>query len=186
VVYTDHSIPRRPGAAARETETAELAPLDGFTVSDRDTALAYAIASGRERNLAWRARALAMLQTAEREHPEDSEVLLYLAEIYRNTDQPDRAIPLYQRAMHIDPSQVTASVGLGGIFMERGQFAEAIPLWEDALAKNSGLELVRSNLAMAYWRMGDAVSAERHLVKAVALSPAFAPASDLLRKLRQH
>jgi hypothetical protein len=185
VVYTDHSIPRRPRPAAQQPEAAELAPFDGFTVSDRDTALAYAIAAGRERNSAWRARALAMLQKAEREPPDDSEVLLYLAELYRNADQPDRAIPLYQRAMRIDPSQVTASVGLGGIFMERGQFADAIPLWEDALAKNSGLELVRTNLAMAYWRTGDLVSAERHLVKAVALSPAFTPASDLLKKLRQ-
>jgi hypothetical protein len=185
VVYTDHSIPRRPRPAARQSEAVELAPFEGFTVSDRDTALAYAIAAGRERNPAWRARALAMLQKAEREHPDDSEVLLYLAELYRTGDQPDIAIPLYQHAMRIDPSQVTASVGLGGILMERSQFAEAIPLWEDALAKNSGLELVRSNLAMAYWRTGDLVSAERHLVKAVSLSPAFAPASDLLKKLRQ-
>jgi tetratricopeptide (TPR) repeat protein len=113
------------------------------------------------------------------------EVLLYLAELYRNGDQPDLAIPLYQRAIRLSPEQVTASVGLGGIMMERGQYAEAIRLWENALSKNAGLELVRVNLAMAYWRTGDIRSAERHLVKAVDLSPGFAPAADLLRQLRQ-
>jgi tetratricopeptide (TPR) repeat protein len=70
--------------------------------------------------------------------------------------------------------------------MERGQYADAIRLWEDALAKNAGLELVRVNLAMAYWRTGNQRSAEAHLVKAVELSPGFAPAADLLRQLRRN
>ena len=126
-----------------------------------------------------------MLQKAERESPEDVEVLLYLAELYRNGDKPDLAIPLYQRAIMLSPEQVTASVGLGGILMERGQYADAIRVWEDALAKNAGLELVRVNLAMAYWRTGNLLSAEAHLVKAVDLSPGFAPAVDLLRQLRR-
>ena len=185
VVYTDHSIPRRPRAAAAQVAAVELRPFDGFTVSDRDTALAYAIMAGRDRSPELRTRALAMLQKAEREHPDDSEALLYLAELYRGGDQADLAMPLYQRALRLDPAQLTALVGLAGIFVQRGQYTEAIPLWEDALAKNSGLELVRTNLAMAYWRTGDLVSAERHLVKAVALSPAFAPAADLLKRLRQ-
>lgn len=87
--------------------------------------------------------------------------------------------------MRLSSEQVTASVGLGGILMERGQYSDAIRLWEDALAKNAGLELVRVNLAMAYWRSGNLRSAETHLVKAVDLSPGFAPAADLLRQLRR-
>jgi len=87
--------------------------------------------------------------------------------------------------MRLDPTQVTASAGLGAILMERGRAAEAIPLWEDALAKSPGLVLVRTNLAMAYLRTGDAAAAERHLVKAVELSPAFAAPADLLRRVRE-
>ena len=186
VVYTDHSIPRRTRAAAPvERSTPELAPFAGFTASERDLGLAYAIAAPRERTGDYRSRALAMLQKAERASPDDTEVLLYLAELYRNGGQADLAVPLYRRAIQLDPAQVTASVGLGGILMERGQFAGAIPLWEDALAKNSGLELVRTNLAMAYWRTGDTAAAEKHLVKAMQLSPAFTPAADLLKRLRR-
>ena len=139
----------------------------------------------RESGSLYKSRARDLLQKVARESPEDVEVLLYLAEIYRNGDQPDLAIPLYHRAIRLSPEQVTASVGLGGILMERRQYAEAIRLWEDALAKNAGLEMVRVNLAMAYWRTGDLHSAESHLVKAVDLSPGFAPAADLLRQLQR-
>ncbi len=110
--------------------------------------------------------------------------MVYLAELYRNGGQEEKAIPLYRRAMELDPTQVTAPVGLGGILMERGQYAEAIRLWQDALAKNGGLELVRINMALAQWRSGDLHAAERSLAKAVELSPGFATPVELLQKLR--
>ena len=121
----------------------------------------------------------------ERNSPDDAEVLLYLAEIYRNTGQEDRAIPLYRRAMRLDPAQVTASVGLGGILFERGDDREAIPLWQDALSKNSGLVMVGTNLAMAQWRSGDRAAAESTLRKVIDLSPGFQPARDLLKRFQE-
>ena len=87
--------------------------------------------------------------------------------------------------MRLDAAQVTASVGLGGIRMQRGEYREAIRLWEDALAKNSGLPLVRINLAQAQWRIGDLRSAESNLEKAVELNPGFAAAVELLERVRQ-
>ncbi|HTS29754.1 MAG TPA: tetratricopeptide repeat protein [Bryobacteraceae bacterium] len=183
VVFTDHSIPRRPRVTpAAAPANAELVPFWGGEASTRDLALAYAIVGQRER--AYQPRARELLEKAVRESPDDVEVLLYLAELYRNSDQPAPAIPLYERAIRLSPEQVTASVGLGGILMERGQYPDAIRLWEDALEKNAGLLLVRVNLALAYLKTGDRRSAEMHLVKAVDLSPGFAPAADLLRRLR--
>jgi len=179
VVYTDHSIPRRPRIeSASPAAEVELVPFGGGPAPERDLALAYGITARRD-------RALPLLELAAREAPDDVEVLLYLAELYRNGDQPDRAIPLYQRAIRLDPAQVTASVGLGGILMERGQNREAARLFQDALSKNAGLVLVRTNLAMAQWKAGDLRSAETSLMKAVELSPGFAAARDLLAKLRQ-
>jgi Tfp pilus assembly protein PilF len=183
VVYTDHSIPRRPRPAGAPIAT-ELVAFPGYSTDPRDLALAYAISAARQdRTAVERPRAQSMLEVALRDHPDDPELLLYLAEIYRNTGKPDQAIPLYQRAMRLDPAQLTASVGLGGILMERSQFADAIPLWEDALAKDAGLVLVRTNLAMAYWQSGDLQSAERHLRKAIELAPGLAAPADLLKKL---
>jgi Flp pilus assembly protein TadD len=70
--------------------------------------------------------------------------------------------------------------------MERGNFAEAVRLWTDALGKNAGLELVRLNLAVALLSLGNRDAAEVNLRKALSLNPAFTPAIDLLQKLAPH
>jgi Tfp pilus assembly protein PilF len=186
VVYTDHSIPRRLRVgAAPASPSADLVVFAGARAESRDLALAYGILASRTQTAADRARALTALEQAAHDAPGDVEVMVYLAELYRNGGQDERAIPLYRSAMEIDPTQVTAPVGLGGILMERGQYAEAIRLWQNALAKNAGLELVRINMALAQWRSGDLQAAERSLAKAVELSPGFATPVELLQKLRQ-
>lgn len=186
VIYTDHSIPRRPRSGdAAPAGNEELVAFGGGTASPRDVAMAYGIAASQTQDAALRARAMAMLEETERSSPDDVEVLLYLAELYRNGNWEESAIPLYQRAILLDPSQVTASVGLGAILMERGQFSQAVRLWEDALSKNGGLELVRINMALAQWRSGDLRAAETTLLKAVTLNPGFAAPVDLLGKLRE-
>ncbi len=190
VVYTDHSIPRRPRtlrepAAPAAGRATDLAVFAGAHAEPRDTALAYGILASRTQTVADRARALTALEQAAIDAPDDVDVIVYLAELYRNGGQEEKAIPLYRRALSLDPSQVTAMVGLGGILMERAQYAEAIRLWQDALSRNAGLELVRINMALAQWRSGDLPAAERTLTKAVELNPGFATPADLLQKLRE-
>jgi len=177
VVYTDHSIPRRPRLAEAQQPLDELIAFAGTEASERDLALAYGIVASRQD------RTQRLLEAAAKGSPGDTEVLVSLAEIYRANGNYERAIPLYRRAIELDPAQLTAPVGLGGILFERGQFAEAIQLWQNALTKNSGLVLVATNLAMAQWRTGDRLGAEATLRKVIGLSPAFAPARDLLQKL---
>ena len=184
VVYTDHSIPRRPRApAGTPAGDADLIPFANMPASARDTAVAYAIAAGHPGSDAFRQRALRLLEQAGHDSPNDSEVLLYLAEMYRNGGRGEDAVPLYRRAMALDHGQVTASVGLGGLLFERGEFAGAIRLWQDALSKNGGLVLVGTNLAMAQWRTGDLPSAAATLRRLIGLSPGFQPPHDLLQRL---
>ncbi len=180
VVYTDHSIPRRPRAAIAVSAAAksELVRFGGGTATSRDLGLAYAIAGDP-------ARARPLLEAAERSDPEDVEVLVYLAEIYRTNQEGARAEPLYRRALRLSPSQVSAEVGLGAVLMERGASAEAIRLWEDAASRNPGLVLMRTNLAMAQWGAGNRQGAEGTLRQVIALSPGFQPAADLLKRLQQ-
>ena len=189
VVLTDHSIPRRPSrkpATLPAVSETALTTFDGIPASLRDQALAYAIAALGKTSGPDRTRAVPLLERTTRENPDDVEVLLYLAEIYRNDGKNDLARPLYQRAILLDPGQATASVGLGGVLMESGEYREAIRLWTDALSKNAGLELVRLNLSMAFLKIGDRTSAEFHLRKALDLNPAFAPARELLKKLQDN
>lgn len=177
VVYTDHSLPRRPRKPASPNRNADLVPFRGGGATDRDLGLAYAIANQPE-------RAVKLLESAERTAPNDPEVLVYLAEIYRNRSQEDRAAPLYERALRQDPSQLQALVGLGAIRLAQGRTGEATRLWSDALSRNPGLDLTRTNLAMAQWRNGDREAALATLRKGIELSPGFRPAKDLLERLR--
>jgi predicted Zn-dependent protease len=187
VVLTDHSIPRRPRthSGAANPPDAGLIPFDGSTPKTRDLALAYAIAAVGKTSGPDRDRALSLLESSVRQNPDDSESLLYLAEIYRTAGEGERAIPLYRRAIQLDPVQATASVGLGGVLMERGDLVHAIPLFRDALSKNAGLQLVRMNLAVALWRTGDRAGAESILREGIALNPAYAPARELLTRISQ-
>jgi cytochrome c-type biogenesis protein CcmH/NrfG len=140
----------------------------GGTASKRDLGLAYAIVGDRE-------RARPLLEAALGDDPE---VLVYLAGIDRS-----RAEELYRRALRLAPGDVSALVGLGAIVFERGDRAAAIRLWRDAAARNPGLVLTRTNLAMAQWQSGDRDGARVTLEQVIALSPAFQPAVDLLRRL---
>jgi tetratricopeptide (TPR) repeat protein len=177
VVYTDHSIPRRPRRPVAPNRNADLVPFGGGRATDRDLGLAYAIAGQPE-------RALKLLEAAERSAPDDVEVLVYLAEIYRNRNLEARAAPLYERALRLDGTQLGALVGLGGVRLQQGRAAEAIALWRDALTRNPGLDLTRTNLAMAEWQTGDREAAMVTLEKGLELSPGFRAAADLLKRLR--
>ena len=185
VVYTDHSIPRRPRGKSRPLPAtdAEFVPFDGAPAAPRDLALAHAQAAVGKTAGPDRQRAIALLESVAGES-RDPEVLVSLAEIYRNDGKNTLARPLYQRTLAIDPQNATAMVGLGGVLMEAGDPAGAIPLWTRALSKNAGLELVRLNLALALWQTGDHDAALRNLETALEINPAFAPARDLLRKLQ--
>jgi cytochrome c-type biogenesis protein CcmH/NrfG len=185
-VFADHSIPRRPrGKAANPAALSDagLVPFDGSAPASRDLALAYAIAAIGKSGGADHTRALGLLERAAREAPDDVEVLVSLAEIYRNDGKNLLALPLYERAIALDPAQVTASVGLGGIMMERGDYAAAVELWKDALSKNAGLQLVRLNFALALWKTGRHDAAEANLKKALELNPAFVPSRELADQL---
>jgi hypothetical protein len=184
VVITDHSIPRRVRAVGHPESDAggELRAFDG-TPAARDVALAYAYAALGESGGTYRAKAQVLLEQAAAESPKDVDVIVSLAEIYRNNGQSEAAHPLYVRALALDSGQLTALAGLGAIAMERGHYAEAIELWTHALARNSGLLLVRLNLALAQWKAGDRTGAEANLRKALEISPAFAPARKALEQL---
>ena len=73
----------------------------------------------------------------------------------------------------MDKSQYAAAAALGAYAMQRGNVAEAIRFWQEALALNPAMTLVRVNLAKALLRAGNPGEAERlgvdvELVLAVA------------------
>jgi predicted CXXCH cytochrome family protein len=184
VVYTDHSIRRRVVPKVEDVDyNFTLIPFAGARVDARDEGIAYAMVGQH-------ARAFDILKRSVSLESSDAEALLYLADLYnRDIDSShkrdrDRAIPLYERAIQLDPTQLTGSVSLGAIRMEQGQLDDAIRHWTDALRKNPALVLVRFNLARALVSTRRRAEAEQVLEGALKFNPAFQPAREALKVLR--
>ena len=186
-VYTDHSIPRRAGAPAREPVSSQqvLTPFGSSTASDRDLGLAYAFIVEGERNPVYEARAFELLRTAVAQQANDIPALVQLAHLYGYRGQEDRAIVLYENAAHADPNQVVAATNLGTYLMKKGRADEAMRLWSDVLARSPGLEIARMNLALARRLTGDSKSAEQILKDGLDLNPGATGMRKLLNQLHQ-
>ena len=189
VVFTDHSIRRKPSASgAAPASDAELVPYPSYTASSnpittRDLALAYALVALRDRKTADRERAFRLLRQAAEQGTADAQALAYLAEFYRDAKDDAHALPIYQQVWRMDKSQYAAAAALGAYQMQSGNLTEAIQLWREALALNPAMTLVRVNLAKALIRTGNSSEAKITLEKALQFHPASPEARDLLSQI---
>ncbi|PWU08577.1 MAG: hypothetical protein C5B51_07685, partial [Terriglobia bacterium] len=185
VVFTDHSIRRRPAQSSASTPAADadLAPFGGGEAEARDTGLAYAMLGLREQNDTYRQRGFRLLQEAASRGTADSLALAYLAEFYRDRKDDAHALPLYEQSWRMDPGQSPVAAALGAYQMQRDNLQEAIRWWKQALAINPALLLVRVNLATALMRTGHLDEAQATLRKALEFNPSFQEARDLLNRI---
>jgi Flp pilus assembly protein TadD len=184
VVFTDHSIRRKPaGAGMAPASDSALAPYPSYTATTRDLALAYAVVALRDHNTADRERAFPLLKQAAAQGIADAQALAYLAEFYRDAKDDAHALPLYRQVWRMDKSQYAAAAALGAYQMQRGNLAEAIQLWREALALNPAMILVRVNLAKALLRTGNPGAARAELDQALQFNPASPEARALLSQI---
>ena len=174
VVFTDHSLPRRPMPnRAAPSVDADLEPYGGGQASARDLGLAYAMVALREGNTVYRERAFRLLQEAVAQGARDAQTLLYLAQFYRDRNDDAHARPLYEEVWRMDREQYAAGAALGAYQMQAGNLEEAIRLWNQTLAISPALVLVRQNLATALLRTGHPDQAQQVLRKALELTRQF-------------
>jgi tetratricopeptide (TPR) repeat protein len=184
VVFTDHAIRRRPRPPGGSLPAnADLVPFGGGAASPRDLGLAYAMLGSREQNAVYIERAFQLLQQAEASGHADAPALAYLAEFYRDRKDDAHALPLYEEAWRRDTTQYAVAAALGAYEMQRGNVEQAIRFWNQALAINPAMVLVRTNLAIALLRTGHADQAQATLQKALELRPSLREARDLLNRI---
>lgn len=172
VVFTDHSIPRRPRVASKAA--VKLIPFPGSRAGEREIFLAEAQRALRDNTAA---------PTAPSN--DDAEVLVYRAELHKRANEYEKAVPLYEAALARDANQVTAHAALGAIAMERGDAAGAARHWRNALARSPGLPLVRMNLALALLELGRKPEAAREIDEVIRRSPALDAAYKLRERIRR-
>jgi tetratricopeptide (TPR) repeat protein len=184
VIFTDHSIRKRPQAESELAQAdAELAPFGGGPASTRDLGLAYAMLALREGVAAYRELGFRLLQQAAVQGTADVKAQAYLAEFYRDRGVDGPALRLYQKVWQMDQSQYAAAAALGAYQMQGGNLEQAIRFWNQGLAINPAMVLVRINLAKALLRTGHADQAEAVLRKALEFNPSFQEARDLLKQI---
>lgn len=88
----------------------------------------------------------------------------------------DEAIKSYQAALAVDERHVNARNGLAALYAEKGDYAQAIPLWraltdKATMASGPSTAFLFNNLGYAYLLSGDYNNAQAALEKACLLDP---------------
>jgi Flp pilus assembly protein TadD len=81
------------------------------------------------------------------------------------------AVPLYGRALQLNPEGIEAKVGLGQSFLSLGAGDEAAAQFRDVLAKHGGDTVARRGLASALLSMGQASLAVNQLATVLETDP---------------
>ncbi|MBI2687051.1 MAG: tetratricopeptide repeat protein [Acidobacteria bacterium] len=160
VVYTDHSIARRPGTSARDRV---LQVFRGMKAGDRDWALAQP------------SRSVPLLEKLALNG--DAAVLVQLAQQY---DAAGLGAAPYQRALKLDPDNATAQANLGIYRIRAGRVRDALDLWRSAFDRNPSMIGAGLNLATGQLQAGDRPGALTTLGRILQFHPDNAQARQLL------
>jgi tetratricopeptide (TPR) repeat protein len=117
------------------------------------------------------------LATAEQA---DAAALLGAADALRARGRAHDAVPLYRRALAIEPHDAAAHNNLGNAFLELGQCADAVAAYRQALAISPQNADIHCNLANALRQLGELPEAQAASERAIALNPQLAMAHNNL------
>jgi hypothetical protein len=95
---------------------------------------------------------------------------------FENLGAPAQALPYFQKAVQLLPYDLNYHIQLGTTFMELNRFEEANKEFDFVIKENPKLTPPWNNKGYIALRMGDGVSAEKYLRKALALDPDYGSA----------
>ncbi len=104
--------------------------------------------------------------------PKQTEALMALANLYlRDLKEPQKALPLYQRAMDLEPHRASFQVNMGVYYLKTGDRTRAMDHMRRAAALDPNLAEAHYNMACLYAQQGDLAQAEQALQWANKLDP---------------
>ena len=103
--------------------------------------------------------------------PDDVAVQTRVGDACRRTGQLERAAAHYQAALHHDPRDRYALMGLGDLHQKAHRSEEALACWEQLLTLAPGLLNIRTMAGNLCRRKLDFLRAEHHFREALALDP---------------
>ena len=114
------------------------------------------------------------LKTFEAVHAldaEDAPTQIYLAQLYFQSGELDKAQVLFQKASSNSDARAAALAGLGKTYLAKAKYAEAVDSLEGALKLWPNASRLRQPLAMAYRGLGDAAKAQANLARHLPNGP---------------
>ncbi|MCA1573415.1 MAG: tetratricopeptide repeat protein [Acidobacteria bacterium] len=131
------------------------------------------------------AAAVIRLEESLKDFPNSSRLWFALGVGQTALNKTEEAAAAFRRSQELDPKFAPAFAYLGMTHDQQGRYADAVALYERALAIDERLFAAHYLAAEALVKQfpADEVRAEKHLSSAVALDPSFAPARVSLGKL---
>jgi tetratricopeptide (TPR) repeat protein len=134
-------------------------------------------------------QAIASLELAVKQNPNNVETWTQLGNAYYDTDQPAKAIEAYTKSLEIIPGSPAVLVDLGVMYRHNGQPEKAIESFDQALKVSPGFEQALFNKGIVFLndlgKNEEALKAwkELLLINPGARGPDGTPVSELVDKL---
>ena len=103
--------------------------------------------------------------------PNNMDVNIIKGLTYDMMGNNDSAMAAYKAVITVDPDNQKACTGLGGIYLRRNNFPEAINILSKVVAKDSTYIDALSNLGAAYGNSGHYQEAIQYYLKAIKINP---------------
>ncbi len=149
---------------------AEAAYLNARKLAPRDTRWPYLLAH----LYADASRLPEALRTFEAVHAlnqDDAPTQIYLAQLYFQSGEMDKAQALFEKAKSNKEAQAAALAGLGKTALAQKRYLQAVENLEGALRLWPNASRLRHPLAMAYRGLGDTANAQANLARHVPNGP---------------
>lgn len=114
---------------------------------------------------------VATLEALAKESPNNSDVLITLAEAYADQGNASGAISQYEKALALDLKNTDLLVAIGTQWQKLGNFEQAKDTYLRALAINNQLPMVYYNLGIVYNELGQLDQSAQAYKQAMALDP---------------
>lgn len=187
---TDHRILRSPRLPQLITRVSapNLEPFpqsESADVTTRDLALGwYQLAQRGFEGAAHVADA--NLQKANKEKPDDPNVLSALAFVDQKQGREKDAREMYEKILKLRPRSNTAATNLGILEARAGEVRGAVQLWQGAFARVPYRSEIGMDLAMVFCSDGQKDVARRYLERVLEFNPDYGKARELLGHLKEN
>lgn len=127
----------------------------------------------------------ALLDLLDRNPVHHPEAWNNLGMLYLRTERPDEALPLFERAIELNPDLVTSWANAGAVLLMQSEIDLAETKFQEALRLDPYFVPAMGNLAMIYWQKEERFKARDLFSRLLSLEPNDQRARALLQQLEQ-